>query len=144
MRTQSTKRTLASLLLAFEAVIIFFGTLVAFGLKFADGGTIWAVGLSLAAFTMVLPAWIAKPGGYVVGWLLQFTIVAISFWSASVNGVGGFFIFLSLVMLGMWIWAIIAGSTVDTARVAWEKANASSTVQNETDREIFRVEGENK
>lgn len=144
MRKQSTKRTLTSLLLAFEAIIIFFGTLVAFGLKFADGATVWAVGLSLSAFTIILPAWISKPGGYVAGWLLQFAIVAFSFWSASVNGVGGFFIFLSLIMLGMWIWAIIAGSTVDTARVAWEKANGSESLQNESDSEIFRIEGENK
>ena len=141
MSKRSTKRTLASMLLAFESVIIFFGTLVAFGLKFADGGTVWAVGLTLAAVTMLLPAVVARPGGYVAGWVIQFVVLGISIWSSTVSPVGVFYIFLAIIMVSMWIWAMIAGSTVDAARIAWEKANGVDSGDNGT-REVFRIEGD--
>ena len=143
MKRRSTKRTLGSMLLAFESVIIFFGTLVAFGLKLADGGTVWAVGLTLSAITMLLPAVIARPGGYVAGWVIQFLLLGISIWSSTVSPVGVFYIFLAIILVSMWIWAMIAGSTVDAARIAWEKANGVTSGENGTP-EVFRIEGDQK
>lgn len=143
MRNRSTKRTLASMLLAFESIIIFFGTLVAFGLKIADGGTVWAVGLSLSAVAMLLPAIVARPGGYVAGWVLQFLLLGISIWTSTVSAVGVFYIFLAIILVSMWIWAMIAGSTVDAARAAWEKTNGGSSGQNGSP-EVFRIEGDQK
>lgn len=143
MRPRSTKRTLASMFLAFESVIIFFATLVAFGLKFADGGTVWAIGLTLSAITMLLPAVVARRGGYVAGWVIQFLLLVLSIWTSTVSSVGVFYIFLAIILVSMWIWAMIAGSTVDAARIAWEKANGVDSGEN-GNREVFRIEGDQK
>ncbi|MEN9748487.1 MAG: hypothetical protein RLZZ603_1179 [Actinomycetota bacterium] len=48
VRSVSTKRTLGSMLMAFEAFVVLFATLVAFGLKAADTTVVWVVGLALA------------------------------------------------------------------------------------------------
>ena len=140
MKKRSTKRTLGSMFLAFEAFLIFFGTLVAFGLKFADGATVWGVGLTLSFIAILLPAILGRPGGYVTGWLLQFVLLGISIWAATVNSVGVFYIFLAIIGLSMWIWAMIAGATIDAARIAWERNNGDLSGQNGNNAEVFRIE----
>ena len=144
MKNRSTKRALASMFLAFEAVIIFFGTLVAFGLKFADAGSVWTVGLALSLIAIALPGVLSRPGGYVVGWILQFAILVISIWSSTVDPVGVFYIFLAIIMVSMWIWAMVAGGTVDAARVAWERANGAQTMQNGNEPEVFKIDTPNE
>ncbi len=140
MKNRSTKRALGSMFLAFEAIIIFFGTLVAFGLKFADAGTVWGVGLALSLVAIALPGLLAKPGGYVAAWILQFFLLLIAIWTSTVNPVGVFYIFLAIILVSMWIWVMIAGGTVDAARIAWERANASNTVQNGTEQPVFKID----
>ena len=56
MRNKSTQRTLGSMLMAFESFVVFFATLVAFGLKVADGPTVWAIGLALSFLLIMTPA----------------------------------------------------------------------------------------
>ena len=141
MKKRSTKRTLGSMFLAFESFLIFFGTLVAFGLKFGDAATVWGVGLTLSFIAILLPAVLGRPGGYVVGWVLQFVLLGISIWTATVNGVGVFYIFLAIVALSMWIWAMIAGATVDAARIVWERQNGVDNGQNGNG-EVFRIEND--
>ena len=144
MKNRSTKRALGSMFLAFEAIIIFFGTLVAFGLKFADAGTVWTIGLALSLVAIALPGVLSRPGGYVAGWILQFALLVISIWSSTVNPVGVFYIFLAIIFVSMWIWAMVAGGTVDAARVAWERANGTQTVQNGTEPEVFKIDKPNE
>lgn len=144
MKTRSTKRTLGSMFLAFEAIIIFFGTLVAFGLKFADAGTVWTVGLALSLVAIGLPGVLSRPGGYVAAWVLQFVLLSVSIWSATVSPVGVFYIFLAIILVSMWIWVMVAGGTVDAARVAWERANGVQTVQNGTEPEVFKIDTPNE
>jgi len=114
---------------------------VAFGLKFGDASTVWGVGLSLSFIAILLPAVLGRPGGYVVGWVLQFVLLAISIWTATVNGVGVFYIFLAIVCLSMWIWAMIAGATVDAARIVWERQNGLDNGQNGTG-DVYRIDTE--
>jgi hypothetical protein len=144
MKNRSTKRALGSMFLAFEAIIIFFGTLVAFGLKFSDAGTVWTIGLALSLVAIALPGVLSRPGGYVAGWILQFALLVISIWSSTVNPVGVFYIFLAIILVSMWIWAMVAGGTVDAARVAWERANGTQTVQNGTEPEVFKIDTPNE
>ena len=144
MKNRSTKRALGSMFLAFEAIIIFFGTLVAFGLKFADAGTVWTIGLALSLVAIALPGVLSRTGGYVAGWILQFALLVISIWSSTVNPVGVFYIFLAIILVSMWIWAMVAGGTVDAARVAWERANGTQTVQNGTEPEVYKIDTPNE
>lgn len=110
VRTVSTQRTLASMLLAFESFVIFFATLVAFGLRVANVSAIWAVGLSLAILMIVSPAFLRTKNSYYWGWFLQLATLLTGIWVPLMWVVGGIFVCL-------WAWAMISGSTIDKARI---------------------------
>ncbi|MEY4423971.1 MAG: hypothetical protein RLZZ258_1074 [Actinomycetota bacterium] len=114
MRKKSTQRTLGSMLLAFESFVVFFATLVAFGLKVADGPVVWAIGLSLAFILIATPAILGRKFSYVFGWFLQLVVVGLGIWVPLMYVVGAIFVCL-------WAWAMIAGSTIDKARAVFEK-----------------------
>ena len=80
MRNKSTKRILGSMLLAFESFVVFFEMLVAFGLKVADGPTVWAIGLSLSFLLILTPAILGKKFSYAWGWFLQLVVVSLGIW----------------------------------------------------------------
>lgn len=115
MRNRGTKATLGSLVLVFESVVVFFATLVAFGLRaYPDPAIIWAVGLSLSVILMLFPAVLGKPASYALGWLLQLLVLSLGIWVPLMFVVGTIFI-------GMWAWGMIAGGTIDRARRAKQK-----------------------
>lgn len=119
VRNKSTKRALGSILMAFESLVVFFATLVAFGTKVLgptsnDAATVWAVGLTLSVLFIVTPAILGKPGSYAFGWVLQVAVVFIGVWVPLMFVVGGIFVCL-------WIWAMVAGGTIDKARAAYER-----------------------
>ena len=108
MSNRSVRRTLGSMVLAFEAFVVFFGTLAAFGLKVADGPTVWTIGLSLSAILILTPGYLGKPGSYWFGWALQLVILVISFFIP-------WMLLVSVIFVGFWGWAMIAGYTIDLA-----------------------------
>lgn len=119
VRVKSTKRALSSILMAFESLVVFFATLVAFGTKVLgpttdDAAKVWAVGLTLSVLFILTPAILGKPGSYVFGWVLQVAVVFIGVWVPLMYVVGGIF-------LCLWIWAMVAGGTIDKARAAYER-----------------------
>ena len=120
-RQVSTQRTLGSMALAFESFVIFFATLVAFGLKLADPAVVWGFGLGMAVFAILLPALLGKPGGHILGWALQVAAIVVSVFLTVANPAGWVCIIISIIFLGLWGWAMIAGYTIDKARAAFEK-----------------------
>ena len=119
VRNKSTKRALSSILMAFESLVVFFATLVAFGTKALgptteNAATVWAVGLTLSVLFIATPAILGKPGSYAFGWILQVAVVFIGVWVPLMYVVGGIF-------LCLWIWAMVAGGTIDKARAAYER-----------------------
>jgi hypothetical protein len=119
VRNKSTKRALSSILMAFESLVVFFATLVAFGTKVLgpaseDAATVWAVGLALSVLFILTPAILGKPGSYAFGWVLQIAVIFIGVWVPLMYVVGGIF-------LCLWIWAMVAGGTIDKARAAYER-----------------------
>jgi hypothetical protein len=119
VRNKSTKRALSSILMAFESLVVFFATLVAFGTKVLgptsdDAAKVWAVGLTLSVLFILTPAILGKPGSYAFGWVLQVAVVFIGVWVPLMYVVGGIF-------LCLWIWAMVAGGTIDKARAAYER-----------------------
>ena len=76
MSNRSVRRTLGSMVLAFESFVVFFGTLAAFGL---DGSALQLVLLVVSFF---------------VPWMLL----------------------ISIIFVGFWCWAMIAGYTIDLAK----------------------------
>ena len=116
---QSTQRALSSMLLAFESFVVFFATLVAFGLKIADPVGVWAVGLTLTLVTIATPAVLGKRLSYYWGWVLQLLILLTGIWVPLMWVVGAIFVCL-------WAWAMIAGSTIDKARKAYNALQAEA------------------
>jgi hypothetical protein len=126
VRNTSTKRALASILMAFESLVVFFATLVAFGKNVLgptaeNDATVWAVGLTLAFVFILTPALLGKPGSYAFGWLLQIAVVFTGVWVPLMYFVGGIF-------LCLWIWAMVAGGTIDKARAAYQRTLGQDSV----------------
>lgn len=122
-KSRSSKRALASIVLGFESFVVFFATLAAFGLKSAEASDslpaiewIWAIGLSWAILCILTPAVLSKPWGYWLGSILQGGILFSGFY------LWGMFI-IGTALVGMWTWALIAGSTIDRGREAYLKKN---------------------
>ena len=124
-RNRSTKRALASILMAFESLVVFFATLVAFGTKVLgptteNAATVWGIVLGLAVLLILLPAILGRPGSYAFGWALQIIVLFTGVWVPLMYFVGGIFVCL-------WIWAMVAGGTIDKARAAYERNNNFAT-----------------
>jgi len=119
VRNVSTQRTLGSMLMAFESFVLLFATLVAFGLKVADTTAVWVVGLTLALLLIATPAILGKKGSYIWGWILQLLVVLTGIWVPLMWFLGG-------IMLCLWAWAMIAGSTIDKARANYLKLQAAA------------------
>jgi len=123
MAARSLQRALGAIVLAFESFIVFFGTLVSFGLKIAAPELVWAVGLSLAVVMILTPAVLGRPGGYILGSALQVVVLFISIWTIFRDPAGYVFLILSIIFIGLWAWAMIAGSTIDAAKRALKRQN---------------------
>ena len=115
MKTKSLQRSLGSMALAFESFVVFFAMLAAFGLRLADGVTIWVVGLTISIVMILLPGVLGKRGSYAFGWALQVLMLGISIFTIFYSPLGYGYLVFSIIFIGIWAWAMIAGSTVDAA-----------------------------
>ena len=123
MRNRSTKATLGSLVMVFQSVVVFFATLVGFGLQVhPDPAVIWGVGLGLSVLLMIFPAILGKPGTYLLGWILQGMVLSLGIWVPLMYLLGAIF-------LAMWAWGMIAGGTIDKARAAKSKLDLEGGTQ---------------
>lgn len=123
MASKSLQRALGAIVLAFESFIVFFGTLVSFGLKIAAAELVWAVGLTLAIVMIMTPAVLGRKGGYLFGSALQVVVLFISIWTIFVDPAGYVFLIIAIIFIGLWAWAMIAGSTIDAAKRALARQN---------------------
>lgn len=107
------------MVLSFESFIAFFATLAAFGLRVAPAEWVWAIGLGISILLIITPAFLGKPGGYALGWVLQVPLVLSGIW------LWGMFI-IGTIFVGLWAWAMLAGGTIDKARENLDKLNAGA------------------
>ena len=119
VRNVSTQRALGSMLMAFEAFVVLFATLVAFGLRVGNPTVVWSVGLVLALLIIATPAILGKKGSYIWGWFLQLVVLLTGIWIPLMWFVGG-------ILVCLWAWAMIAGSTIDKARANYLKLQAAA------------------
>ena len=103
---RSVKRSLASIVLGFETIVVFLAALVVFGL-----GTLpWALALGGgAALCLALIAVIGLlrfKWAYLIGWILQAIIVATGFLNPVMFFVGALF-------AALWTYCMISGTRID-------------------------------
>jgi glucan phosphoethanolaminetransferase (alkaline phosphatase superfamily) len=100
------KRSLASIVLGFEVVVVFLATLVFYGLG-ALPATVALVGGALLILVFIATiAALRFPWAYVVGWILQVIMVASGLLNPVMFIVGGIF-------AGMWVYSMVTGTRID-------------------------------
>lgn len=109
-----TWRMLATVLGA-EAVVIFFGALVARGVAAAaddpKAGTYLWVGSALAVLALLAAGSLRRPVGVTLGWVVQVATLASAF-------VVPMMLVIGLVFLALWLWCLVRGQQVDAAASA--------------------------
>ncbi|MGR2751710.1 DUF4233 domain-containing protein [Agromyces arachidis] len=115
---RSVRRTLASIVLAFEVVVVFLAALVIWGLSREEGAGAglpeWA---PLAGGGLVILALVGTMGvlrhewAYGLGWAIQAVILASGLLNPAMFVVGAIF-------GGMWAYCMIVGARIDRDRAA--------------------------
>jgi hypothetical protein len=115
---RSVRRTLASIVLAFEVVVVFLAALVIWGLSREEGGILglpeWvplAGGAVVILGLVVTVAMLRHEWAYRLGWALQAVIFASGVLNPAMFVVGAIF-------GGMWAYCMIAGGRIDRDRAA--------------------------
>lgn len=103
---RSVKRSLASIVLGFETIVVFLAALVFFGLGalpplVALGGGAALVIVFLATIALLRFEW-----GYVIGWILQAIMIASGILNPVMFVVGALF-------AGMWVYSMVTGTRID-------------------------------
>ena len=94
-----------------EAFVVGFAALVAFGLRVAEPAVVWGVGGALALSLVLAAGVLGRPGGYVVGSVLQVPVVAVGVAVPMMLVMGGIFAVL-------WVVALRLGGRIDIERRA--------------------------
>jgi membrane protein YdbS with pleckstrin-like domain len=102
----SVRRSLASIVLGFELIVVFLATLVIFGLSDLPAWVTLGGGALLCAIMVVVLGLLRYNWAYAIGWVIQVIIVATGFLNPAMFFVGALF-------AGMWAYCMITGSRID-------------------------------
>ncbi len=118
MNGGSVRRSLASIVLGFETIVVFLAALVLWGLTPSEGGPFglpaWAALVAGGVIIVGLVVTIASlrfGWGYALGWVLQALILAAGLINPAMYVVGALF-------GGMWWYCMVAGARIDRERAA--------------------------
>jgi hypothetical protein len=120
---RSAQRSLGSIVLGFELVVVFLGALVIFGLKalpaaFALGGGAVLVALMIVTIPLLRYRW-----GFVLGWVLQAIVIAAGFLVPMMFIVGAIF-------AALWAYCMVTGARLDRANAARRLAEDDNATNN--------------
>lgn len=92
-KRRSTKVMFASTVLLLEAFVMFFATLAVFGLRRGEfpPALILGVGIALSILMVVACAFLTKPWGVALGWILQLVLVLTGIFEPAMFLVGALF-----------------------------------------------------
>lgn len=103
-------------ILVLEVFVVFFATLVAFGLRVAPPVTVWTLGGVTCLVLVLLSGYVGRPYGYLAGTLAQVGILAFGVLVPMMFVVGGVFAVL-------WLMALRLGGRIDRERAEWDAAH---------------------
>jgi hypothetical protein len=108
---RTVRQSLASIVLAFELIVVFLASLVAFGLKVQPGPVALIGGGVICLAILVTMATLRYDWSYVLGWILQGVIVASGIFVPVMWVIG-------LVFAGMWVYCMVVGGRIDRQNAA--------------------------
>ena len=103
---RSVKRSLASIVLGFETVVVVLGSLVIFGLKTLPPLPALAGGAALCVALIATIGLLRFTWAYSIGWVLQAIVVSTGFLNPAMFFVGALF-------AGMWTYCMVSGTRID-------------------------------
>lgn len=103
---RSVKRSLASIVLGFETIVVFLASLVFYGLGALPPAVALGGGAALVAVLLATIGLLRYPWAYVIGWILQVLLIATGFLNPVMFVVGALF-------AGMWIYSMVTGTRID-------------------------------
>jgi hypothetical protein len=115
-RKRPAKPQFTQTILVLEAVLVFFATLVAYGLRLTDPTAIWWVGGSLSVVLILLSGMMSRPGGYLAGSIAQVLVLAGGIFVPTMFVIGGIFVIL-------WVVALRLGGKIDRERAEYDAAH---------------------
>jgi hypothetical protein len=116
-RTRSVSEILLSIVLALEAVLMFFVMLTAFGVKALPPAVAFGGGIALIVVLLFAGRLLRYPWGVWVGWILQVVLIALGI-------VLPVMYFIGAVFTGIWVYCFVKGRQIDIAkRAAQEEAS---------------------
>jgi Protein of unknown function (DUF4233) len=130
---RSARRQFAATMLTLEAFVAFFGALVAYGLRLAPSGLIWAVGGAVTVVCLLLAGTLRGRGAYLAGSVLQLMVLAGAVAAATRDAAGVMFLVTWAVFVALWIVALRLGGRIDRERR--ERADAESAEPRSTGRD---------
>jgi hypothetical protein len=106
VRGGSVRQSLGSIVLGFEAIVMFFAALVIFGLKALPAPVALIGGAALCLLLLANAALLRYRWGYALGWVLQGVIVLACILVPLLSIVAAIFI-------GLWIYCMVKGASID-------------------------------
>lgn len=111
-RVRSASESLLSIVLGLEAILLFFVTLTAFGLKALPPVAAFAGGGALMLLLILAAGMLSRPWGIGFGWVLQAVLIATGFVLPVMFFIGAGFV-------AIWVFCFIKGRQLDEAKSAY-------------------------
>jgi energy-coupling factor transporter transmembrane protein EcfT len=117
---RSATQSLLSIVLALDALVVFFLMLTVFGLHMFPPGFVFGAGIALIVVLAVTGRLVAKPWGIWLGHALQVLLIALGFVIPTMFFVGCLF-------AALWIYCFIAGRRLDRRNDAIIRSHTSES-----------------
>jgi len=115
-RQRSVTEMLLSIVLGLEAVLVFFVTLTAFGLRALEAPLAFGGGAALLVALLVAGRLLMYPWGVWVGWALQAVLLATGLLIPIMY-------FIAACFLAIWIYCFVKGRQIDRQKAAFAADN---------------------
>lgn len=110
-RERTATESLLSVALLLEAVLVFFVTMTAFGLKVLPPVPAFVGGASLIALLLATGRLVRFPWGIWLGWVLQVVLIGLGILLPVMFVIGAGF-------AGIWVFCFVKGRQLDAAKLA--------------------------
>ena len=109
MRERGVKRSLASIVLGFEIIVVFLAALVIFGLGALPAWLALGGGAVLCLVMVLVIGMLGRGWAYYVGWGIQAIVLATGFLNPTMFLVGAMF-------AAMWTYCMVVGTRLDNQK----------------------------